>query len=76
MKLSSGLQNVRGEGAFAVLVKARRLEAQGRDVVHMEIVEPDFQTPRHIVEAGLRPLGPFPMLKSRERRDKPACCWD
>ena len=46
---------------YDVLVKARQLEAQGRDVVHMEIGEPDFQTPQHIVEAGLRPLDRFPM---------------
>ncbi len=45
-----------GEGAFEVLVKARALEAQGRDVVHMEIGEPDFPTPPNIVEAGRRAL--------------------
>jgi len=52
MKLSSRMQNVRGEGAFEVLVRARALEAQGRDVIHMEIGEPDFPTPPHVVEAG------------------------
>jgi aspartate/methionine/tyrosine aminotransferase len=52
MKLSSRLKNVRGEGAFDVLVKARALEAQGRSVIHMEIGEPDFPTAKHIVEAG------------------------
>jgi aspartate aminotransferase len=52
MKLSSRMQNVRGEGAFEVLVRARALEAQGRDVIHMEIGEPDFPTAPHVVEAG------------------------
>src|SRR5919109_3671795 len=40
------------ETAFEVLVKARALEAKGRDVVHLEIGEPDFDTPRHIIEAA------------------------
>jgi len=44
------------ESAFDVLVKARRLEAQGRSVVHMEIGEPDFPTPPNIVDAAKRAL--------------------
>jgi len=56
MKLSTRMKNVRGEGAFDVLVKARALEAQGRSIVHMEIGEPDFPTAKHIVEAGKRAL--------------------
>src|SRR5213592_1816353 len=45
-----------GEGAFDVLVAARRLEDAGRHVVHLEIGEPDGPTPPHIVEAGVRAL--------------------
>lgn len=45
------------ETAFEVLVRARALEAQGRDIIHLEIGEPDFDTPRHIVEAGQAALG-------------------
>ena len=45
-----------GEGAFDVLVAARRLEDQGQHVVHLEVGEPDRVTPPHIVEAGLRAL--------------------
>jgi len=41
------------EGAFAVLARARALEAQGRDVIHLEIGEPDFETPSHVSEAGI-----------------------
>ncbi|HUA20531.1 MAG TPA: pyridoxal phosphate-dependent aminotransferase [Bryobacteraceae bacterium] len=44
------------ETAFEVLVRARALEAKGRDVIHLEIGEPDFDTPRHIVEAGKQAL--------------------
>src|SRR5258707_6444158 len=41
------------EGAFEVLAKARRLEAQGKKIVHLEIGEPDFATPDNIVEAAI-----------------------
>ena len=44
------------ESAFEVLVRARALEAAGVDVVHLEIGEPDFATPEHIVEAGVKAL--------------------
>src|SRR3954465_5195222 len=40
------------EGAFAVLARARELERAGRDVVHLEIGEPDFPTPAHVSEAA------------------------
>jgi len=41
------------EGAFEVLAKARRLEAEGKKIVHLEIGEPDFATPDNIVEAAV-----------------------
>src|SRR3954465_4799710 len=44
------------KSAFEVLAKARKLEAQGRNIIHLEIGEPDFPTPAHIVEAGKRAL--------------------
>ena len=44
------------ETAFEVLVRARALEAQGRSIVHLEIGEPDFDTPKHIVEAAKQAL--------------------
>jgi aspartate/methionine/tyrosine aminotransferase len=50
------MQHVAVESAFEVLVRARALEAQGRDIIHLEIGEPDFPTPAHIVEAGKRAL--------------------
>jgi len=40
------------ETAFEVLVKAKALEAQGRDIIHLEIGEPDFDTPSNIIDAG------------------------
>src|SRR5437870_6080994 len=44
------------EGAFEVLAKARRLEADGKHIVHLEIGEPDFATPDNIIEAGISAL--------------------
>jgi aspartate aminotransferase len=44
------------ETAFEVLARAKRLEVQGRSVLHLEIGEPDFATPPHIVAAGVRAL--------------------
>jgi aspartate aminotransferase len=52
MKLAERMNRIGVETAFEVLVRARALEAQGRDIIHLEIGEPDFDTPRHIVEAG------------------------
>ena len=45
-----------GEGAFEVLVAARRLEAAGRHIVHMEVGEPDGASPPHVVETAVRAL--------------------
>jgi aspartate/methionine/tyrosine aminotransferase len=44
------------ESAMDVLVKARGVEARGRKVIHLEVGEPDFPTPEHIVEAGVRAI--------------------
>lgn len=44
------------ETAFEVLARARQLEAAGREIVHLEIGEPDFDTPANIVEAAVRAL--------------------
>jgi aspartate/methionine/tyrosine aminotransferase len=56
MKLAERMHRMGVESAFDVLVRARALEAQGRSVIHLEIGEPDFPTPPHIVEAAKRAL--------------------
>jgi aspartate/methionine/tyrosine aminotransferase len=56
MRLSERMSRLGTETAFEVLVRARALEAQGRNVVHLEIGEPDFDTPQNIVEAGVQAL--------------------
>ncbi len=52
LRLAKRMARLGTETAFEVLVKAKALEAQGRDIIHLEIGEPDFDTPRNIVDAG------------------------
>src|SRR4051795_11149817 len=52
LRLAKCMARLGTETAFEVLVKARALEATGRDIVHLEIGEPDFDTPANIIEAG------------------------
>ncbi|MSV33084.1 MAG: pyridoxal phosphate-dependent aminotransferase, partial [Bryobacterales bacterium] len=52
MKLAARMDRILIETAFEVLVKARALEAQGKSVVHLEIGEPDFETPPHVIAAA------------------------
>jgi aspartate/methionine/tyrosine aminotransferase len=55
-KLASRVSRMGTESAFEVLAKARALERQGRKIVHLEIGEPDFDTPSHIKEAAAEAL--------------------
>src|SRR5215470_3168861 len=56
MQLAERMSRIGTESAFEVLAKARALEKQGKNVIHLEIGEPDFPTPPHVVEAGQRAL--------------------
>jgi len=56
MRLADRMSRIAVESAFEVLVRARALEATGRSVVHLEIGEPDFATPAHVVEAAKKAL--------------------
>ncbi len=69
MTVAARMMNLGTETAFEVLAKARALEAQGKEIIHLEIGEPDFDTPPHVVEAGVEALrqgythyGPTPGL--------------
>jgi len=66
-RVASRMQTIGTEGAFAVSARARALEAQGRPMIHLQIGEPDFDTPAHVREAAKRALdagathyAPFP----------------
>jgi aspartate/methionine/tyrosine aminotransferase len=56
MKLASRMGRLGTETAFEVLAAARALEAQGKEIIHLEIGEPDFDTPGNIIEAACRAL--------------------
>ena len=55
-KTVADLDRLREENAFAVLARATELAAQGRDIINLGIGQPDFPTPNHIVEAGIKAL--------------------
>ncbi len=55
-RLAAAVARLGSENAFEVLARARALEAKGRRVVHMEIGEPDFDTPEHIKKAAVDAL--------------------
>src|ERR1041385_7624805 len=52
LRLAKRMGRLGTETAFEILVKAKALEAKGRDIVHLEIGEPDFDTPQNIIDAG------------------------
>jgi len=56
LRLAQRMFRLGTETAFEVLAKARALEAKGKDIVHLEIGEPDFDTPANIVEAAVDAL--------------------
>ena len=56
MKLAGRMDRLGTESAFEVLAKAKALEARGREIVHLEIGEPDFDTPANVVQAGVQAL--------------------
>jgi aspartate aminotransferase len=56
MKFASAMSRLGTETAFEVLARARALEAEGRHIIHLEIGEPDFDTPANVVRAGVAAL--------------------
>ena len=56
LRLARRMEQLGTETAFSVLAKAKALETGGREIIHLEIGEPDFDTPEHVVEAGCRAL--------------------
>jgi aspartate aminotransferase len=56
MKLAKSLERLGTESAFSVLAEAKKLEAQGKPMIHLGLGQPDFKTPKHIVEAAKKAL--------------------
>jgi aspartate/methionine/tyrosine aminotransferase len=55
-EVSKNAKNIQGQPMFKVIDKVKLLEAQGRDIVHLEIGDPDFTTPQHIIDAAKKSL--------------------
>jgi aspartate aminotransferase len=56
MSFAQRITHLKPEGAYAVLARAQELEAQGREIIHLEIGQPDFDTYPHIALAGIRAI--------------------
>ncbi len=56
MQIADSMAHLGEETAFEVLAKAKALEAQGIEMIHMEISEPDFDTPKFIIDAAKKAL--------------------
>ena len=52
IKLSKALDRLGTESAFTILAEAKKLEAQGKPMIHLGLGQPDFKTPKHVVEAA------------------------
>ena len=56
MELAKNLNRLGTESAFSVLAEAKKLEAQGKPMIHLGLGQPDFKTPKHVVEAAKKAL--------------------
>ena len=56
LKLAASLSRLGTESAFEILARAQALAAQGKDIINLGIGQPDFKTPKHIVDAGIQAL--------------------
>jgi aspartate/methionine/tyrosine aminotransferase len=56
MKFADGISRLGTETAFEVLAKAKALEAEGKNIIHLQIGEPDFTTPKNICDAAIKSI--------------------
>ena len=56
MKLAKNLERLGTETAFSVLAEAKKLEAQGKEMIHLGLGQPDFKTPQHIMDAAKKAI--------------------
>ncbi len=56
MKIKKCAQSLQTESAFKVLAHAQQLERQGKEIIHLEIGQPDFHTPKHISDAAIKAI--------------------
>jgi len=56
MQYTERVARLESEGAFVVLAKAKQLEAEGKSIIHLQIGEPDFDTPKNISDAAVKAI--------------------
>jgi len=56
LHLAQSMSRLGTESAFEVLARAQKLASEGKDIINLGIGQPDFNTPEHIVEAGIKAL--------------------
>ena len=56
MRYTERIMKLESEGAYVVLAKAKALERQGKSIIHLQIGEPDFDTPKNIIEATVKAM--------------------
>ena len=56
MQYTDRITHLESEGAYVVLAKAKALERQGKSIIHLQIGEPDFDTPKNIIEATVKAM--------------------
>ena len=56
MKLAKSLERLGTESAFSILAEAKKLEAQGKPMIHLGLGQPDFKTPKHVVDAAKKAI--------------------
>ena len=74
MKLAKNLERLGTETAFSVLAEAKKLEAQGKEMIHLGLGQPDFKTPQHIMDAAKKAIddGRFGKIYSIQL----SCFWN
>tara|TARA_B100001173_G_scaffold95779_1_gene82892 strand:+ start:712 stop:1875 length:1164 start_codon:yes stop_codon:yes gene_type:complete len=56
MKLANSLKKLGTESAFKMMVEAKKLENEGKKIIHLSVGQPDFKTPKHIIDATIKAL--------------------
>jgi len=56
MKLAKNLERLGTESAFKILAEAKKLESEGKKIIHLSLGQPDFKSPKHVVEAAKKAL--------------------
>ncbi len=56
MQYTERIQKLESEGAYVVLAKAKELERKGKSIIHLQIGEPDFDTPKNIIDAAIKAM--------------------